>query len=97
MISNYLKIFLILIVFFFSNEAKSKTTTNNDFDPRELSNYLSAIISQDNENNEEALKYFKSSKNLKNKHNEYFEKYIYSLVLNQNVKSAIQEIKIHNP
>ena len=35
------------------------------------------------------------SKNLKNKHNEYFEKYIYSLVLNQNVKSAIQEIKIH--
>ena len=95
MISNYLKIFLILIVFFFSNEAKSKTTTNNDFDPRELSNYLSAIISQDNENNEESLKYFKSSKNLKNKHNEYFEKYIYSLVLNQNVKSAIQEIKIH--
>ena len=60
MISNYLKIFLILIVFFFSNEAKSKTTTNNDFDPRELSNYLSAIISQDNENNEESLKYFKS-------------------------------------
>ena len=95
MISNYLKIFFILIVFFFSNEAKSKTTTNNDFDPRELSNYLSAIISQDNENNEESLKYFKSSKNLKNKHNEYFEKYIYSLVLNQNVKSAIQEIKIH--
>ena len=95
MISNYLKIFLILIVFFFSNEAKSKTTANNDFDQRELSNYLSAIISQDNENNEESLKYFKSSKNLKNKHNEYFEKYIYSLVLNQNVKSAIQEIKIH--
>ncbi len=96
MISNYLKIFSIVFLLTFSNEAKSKNTNNNEFNSRELSNYLSGIIALDNENNEESLKYFRSSKNLKNKHGEYFKKYILSLVLNQDVKRAIQEIKIQN-
>ncbi len=96
MISNYLKIFSIVFLLIFSNEVKSKNTNNNEFNSRELSNYLSGIIALNNENNEESLKYLKSSKNLKNWHNEYFKKYILSLVLNYDVKRAIQEIKMQN-
>ncbi len=94
MISNYLKIFSILFIFFFTNEVKSKNTNSNEFNARELSSYLSAIVALDNESNEDSLKYFKSSKNLRDKHFAYFKKYISSLVLNHNVKGAIQEIKI---
>ncbi len=93
MISNYFKVFLILFLFIFSNEAKSKNNQNIEFSVNELSNYFSAVVSYGNQNNEEALKYFKSSRNLLNKHEEYLRQYIFSLVLNQNVNRAIQEIK----
>ena len=95
MISNIFKIFSIVLIFIFSNQAKSKSTNINEFEVRELSKYFSAIIALDNGNNEASLKYFKSSKNLKNKHDQYIKKYIFSLVLNQNVRGAIQEIKIY--
>ena len=93
MISNYFKVFFILFLFIFSNEVKSKTNENIKFRVSELSNYFSAVIAYDNQENEHALKYFKSSKNLINKHDEYLRQYIFSLVLNQNVNRAIQEIK----
>ena len=87
MISNYFKVFFILFLFIFSNEVKSKTNENIKFRVSELSNYFSAVIAYDNQENEHALKYFKSSKNLINQHNEYLRQYIFSLVLNQNVVS----------
>ena len=39
------------------------------------------------------IDWFVLSKNLINKHDEYLQQYIFSLVLNQNVTRAIQEIK----
>ena len=93
MISNYFKVFFILFLFIFSNEVKSKTNENIEFRVSELSNYFSAVVAYGNQENEQALKYFKSSKNLTNKHDEYLRQYIFSLVLNQNVTRAIQEIK----
>ena len=93
MISNYFKVFFILFLFIFSNEVKSKTNENSEFRVSELSNYFSAVVAYGNQENEQALKYFKSSKNLINKHDEYLRQYIFSLVLNQNVTRAIQEIK----
>ena len=93
MISNYFKVFFILFLFIFSNEAKSKNKQNIDFSVNELSNYFSAVVSYGNQNNKQALKYIKSSRNLLNKHDEYLRQYIFSLVLNQNVSRAIQEIK----
>ena len=93
MISNYFKFFLILFLFIFSNEVKSKTNENTEFRVSELSNYFSAVVAYGNQENEQSLKYFKSSRNLLNKHDEYLRQYIFSLVLNQNVTRAIQEIK----
>jgi len=93
MISNYFKVFFILFLFIFSSEAKSKNNQNIEFSLNELSNYFSAVISYDNQDNKRALKHFKSSRNLLNKHDEYLRQYIFSLVLNQNATRAIKEIK----
>ena len=93
MISNYFKVFFILFLFIFSNEVKSKTNENIEFRVSELSNYFSAVVAYGNQENEQSLKYFKSSRNLLNKHDEYLRQYIFSLVHNQNVTRAIQEIK----
>ena len=93
MIAKNLKIILIIFFIFFPLGAKSKNIYSKDFSSKELSNYFSGIISQNNQKNEQALKYLKSSKQLLNKHDEYFRRLIFSLVLNQNVDRAIQEIK----
>ena len=61
MISNYFKVFFILLLFFFSNEAKSKNDQNIEFSVNELSDYLSAVISYGKQENKKALKFFKSS------------------------------------
>lgn len=93
MIANITKIFFIIFIFFFPNEVKTKNNYYNDFNSKELSNYFSGIISHNNQQNQQALRYFKSSKVLLNKHEEYFKRLIISLVMNQNVDRAIQEIK----
>ena len=93
MIAKNFKIILTIFFIFFTFEAKSKNIYSNDFNSKDLSNYFSGVISHNNQKNEQALKYFKSSKQLLNKHEEYFKRLIFSLVLNQNVDRAIQEIK----
>ena len=93
MITKNLKIIFTIFFVFFTLEAKSKNIYSKDFNSKELSNYFSGVISYNNQKNEQALKYFKSSKQLLNKHEEYFKKLIFSFVLNQNVDRAIQEIK----
>ena len=93
MIAKNFKIILTIFFIFFTFEVKSKNIYSNDFNYKDLSNYFSGVISHNNQKNEQALKYFKSSKQLLNKHEEYFKRLIFSLVLNQNVDRAIQEIK----
>ena len=92
MIPKFLKIIFILLTFFFTNQANSKVS-NTNFSESILVNYLSAIISYDNQQNQKSLNYFNSSKALIKKHESYFKKYIFSLVANQKIKRAIQEIK----
>ena len=93
MISKFLKIIFIIISFFFANQANSKNIDYN-FNKSELSNYLSAIISFNNHENEQSLNYFNSSKRLLRNHENYLKQYVFSLVVNQKVKRAIQEIKV---
>ncbi len=93
MIAKNFKIIFTIFFIFFAFQAKSKNIYSNDFNSKDLSNYFSGVISHNNQKNDQALKYFKSSKQLLNKHEEYFKRLIFSLVLNQNVDRAIQEIK----
>ena len=94
MLLKIFKLVSIIIFFLYQNSLYSKTTTDVDFNPKYLSNYFSAIVAYDNQNNNKAIKYFNSSKSLINKHNTYLEKYIFSLVLSGQTKNAINKIKL---
>ncbi len=88
MFIKYIKLILIL-VFFQQNPLYSKSKELKDFN----SNYFSGIVAYKNKNNSDALKFFKSSRILLNKHDPYLEKYIHSLVSEGKVKQAINEVK----
>ncbi len=87
---------IILLILFYQNPSFSKSTSFNDFDSKNLSKYFSGIVAFDNKDNSKALNFFNSSKILINQHDPYFEKYIYSLVLENKTSKAINLIKIHN-
>ena len=88
-----LKLILFVVFFIYQTFAFSKTTDELDFNYKYASNYLSAIISENNNISEDSLKYFNSSKILINKHDGYLKKYISSLVINGKVKKSINIIK----
>ena len=92
MISKIFKIILLLVLFY-QTPVYSKSTSFNDFNSRDLSNYFSGIIAYENRDNSEALKYFNLSKVLLNSHDNYLKRYVNSLVLENKVAQAINVVK----
>ena len=90
---NLLKIFFIIVTLLYQSTAYSKATDNNEFNHKYLSSYLSALLSYDNQNNDLALKYFNSSKNLLNEHDQFLKKYVFSLVADGQISKAIKYIQ----
>ncbi len=88
-----IKIFFIVIICFYQSTAYSKTNDKSEFNHKFLSNYFSALISYDNQNNQKALKYFNLSKTLKSKNQTYMKKYLFSMVNDGQINKAIKEIK----
>ena len=95
MLSKIFKLVSIVIFLLYQNSLYSKTTDNLEFNPKYLSNYLSALLAYDSQNNDEAIKYFNSSKKLIKKHDKFLKQYVFSLVLNGEVKDAIKQIKLN--
>ncbi len=91
-----LKILFIFLTFLYHSSVFSKPTDNNNFNQRYLSNYFSAIVSYDNKDNELSLKYFDSTKSILRDYPASFDKYVNSLVLENKVKEAINQIKHFN-
>ncbi len=89
----YFKILFILFFLLYQNLAYSKATDKNDFNQKYLSNYFSALVSSVNQNNEDAIIFFNSSKFLINKHDNFLREYVFSLILDGQVKKAINQIK----
>ena len=88
-----LKILFIFLTFLYHSSVFSKPTDNNNFNQRYLSNYFSALVSHENGDNEIAIKYFDSTKSILKDYPEYFERYVNSLVLNNKIREAINQIK----
>ena len=88
-----IKIFFIVTICFYQSTAYSKTIDKSEFNHKFLSNYFSALISYDNQNNQKALKYFNLSKTLKSKNQTYMKKYLFSMVNDGQINKAIKEIK----
>ena len=91
---NLLKIFIIIVTLLYQSIAYSKAADKNKFSRKYLSNYFSALLSYDNQNNDRALEFFNSSKNLLNKHDKFLKEYVFSLVVDGQVSKAIKQIKI---
>ena len=62
MIKKKIKLILFIIIFVYQTSVFSKTTEENDFNPKYLSSYLSALISKNNQNSVDSVKYFNYSK-----------------------------------
>ena len=74
-----LKLILFIIFFIYQTSVFSKTTEEIDFNPKYLSGYLSALISKNNQNSGDSVKYFNSSKALINNHEVFLNKYAITL------------------
>ncbi len=92
MLSKILK-FISIILLFYQTPSFSKSTSFNNFNSKDLSNYFSGIVAFENKSNSKALKFFNSSKNLIKEHDQYLKKYVTTLVLEKKVPEAISVIK----
>ena len=95
-----IKIFLVIFIILYHNVAAnafsvsfSKPTDKNNFNQKYLSNYFSALLSYNNQQNDLALKYFESSKPLVAKNDNFLKKYIFSLIYSGQVSKAIKQAK----
>ena len=64
MLSKIFKLVSIIILFLYQNSLYSKTTADIDFNSKYLSNYLSALLAYNSQNNDEAIKYFDNNSNV---------------------------------
>jgi tetratricopeptide (TPR) repeat protein len=92
MLSKKFKIFFILLLLY-QFPIHSKSTYNNDFKSKEVTNYFSALVSIGNYKNDDALKFFNSSKTLINKHDLFLKQYVFSLITGGKINQAIKELK----
>ena len=93
MIKKKIKLIFFTIIFIYQTSVFSKTTEEIDFNPKYLSGYLSALISKNNQNSRDSVKYFNSSKALINNHEVFLNKYAITLVNNGEVNKSINVIK----
>ena len=93
MVSKIYKIIFFCLIIFYQNVSNSKSLKSKSFDEKNVYNYFSALVAQDNNNIYESLKFFNSSKRLKESHPSYIKKYIFSLVLSGKINKAVNEIK----
>ena len=87
MIKTFNFIFFCFILFY-QNVSYSKKLDSANF-----YKYFSALVSYDNNQNLKSLKFFNSSKDLKESHQSYIKNYLFSLILNGKIDRAIAEVK----
>ena len=85
----FLKIFCFIILILYQTNLYSKATNEKEFNQKYLSNYLSALLSFDNQKNNDALKFFENSKILIQSHDSFLQEYVFSLLLDGQVKKQL--------
>ena len=87
MFSKINKLIILFLIIFYQTPLFSKS-----FDQHQMHNYFSALVSLEKNKYQQSLKFFNSSKQLKESHISYIKKYIFSLVQSGKVSKAINEI-----
>ena len=93
MLTKFFRIVFICIIIFYHNILYSKNLDPKNFNEKNVSNYFSALVSLSNNQNRDSLKFFNSSKFLKESHVLYLKKYLFSLILNGKISKDVKEIK----
>ena len=93
MIAKIYKIIFFCFIIFYQNVSYSKNLDITNFNEKNIYNYFSALVSLDNNQYSNSLKFFNSSKFLKQSYQPYINKYLFSLILNGKITTAIKEIK----
>ena len=93
MIAKIYKIIFFCLIIFYQNILYSKNLEPLAFNEKNVYNYFSALVALDNNQNYDSLKFFNSSKHIKESHQPYIKKYILSLILSGKIKKAVNEIK----
>jgi len=93
MVTKIYKIIFFCLFVFYQNISYSKSLESPVFNEKNLYNYFSALVALDKNQNYESLKFFDSSKKLKESHESYIKKYIFSLIQSGKIKKAVNEIK----
>tara|TARA_Y100000591_G_C21846297_1_gene708931 strand:+ start:1381 stop:3063 length:1683 start_codon:yes stop_codon:yes gene_type:complete len=86
-------IFILIFTLFYQTPIYSKSNSFKDINYKDLSKYFSGIVALKNKDDTKALDFFNSSKILINQHDPYLKKYIYSLVNENKISTAINVIK----
>ena len=86
-------IYFLVIFLIYQTSSFSKVSDVNKFDQKNLSNYFSAVLSINNNDAKNSLKFLENSKILNDRHEEHFKNYIKSLVANEKIDLAIKKIK----
>ena len=86
-------IFILVLVLFYQTPIYSKSNSFRDINYKDLSKYFSGIVALENKDDAKALDFFSSSKILINQHDPYLKRYIYSLVNENKISTAINVIK----
>ncbi len=90
---NLIKIFIIIFLIFYQTSSYSKKVDNINFNQKYLSDYFSALLAYDNQENIKTLKYFNLSKPLVREHDNFLKEYTFSLIINGKILEAIKQIK----
>ena len=93
MVTKIYKIIFFCLFVFYQNISHSKSLESPVFNEKNLYNYFSALVALDKNQNYKSLKFFNSSKYLKESHESYIKKYIFSLIQSGKIKKAVNEIK----
>ena len=94
MISKFFKLISIYsLTLCFQTICIPNSLAQVDFDEKNIANYFSGSVSLNNNDNLQAVKYFNSTKNLKNTHENFNRNYIISLVLDGKVAKSVSELK----
>tara|TARA_Y100000590_G_scaffold363827_1_gene421738 strand:- start:854 stop:2542 length:1689 start_codon:yes stop_codon:yes gene_type:complete len=93
MLIKFFKIFCLILLLICQSPLYSKNKDIEEFNSKNLSNYFSALVSYDNQKNIDALKFFKLSNSLINKHDPYLKQYVFSLIMEGKVSQSIKQLK----
>jgi len=78
MIAKIYKIIFFCFIIFYQNVSYSKNLDITNFNEKNIYNYFSALVSLDNNQYSNSLKFFNSSKFLKQSYQPYINKYLFS-------------------